>query len=305
MASTRNRKRGHVPRDVLYPPLSEEQILEWADQHHARTGQWPLCTDGAVVDAPRENWRALNTALQQGCRGLPGRTSLARLLKAHRGKRNPKDVPSLSIPQVLEWADAHHVRTGRWPLDTSGPILEAPGESWNAVASAFSVGERGLPKGSLPAVLAELRGVRHRHLGPALTPELILEWAEVHHARHGKWPTVYSGPVETAPAENWRLLNTALVQGRRGLPGGSSVAQLLAEHHGKRNHCRLPPFTTDEILEWARAFREKHDAWPTRHSGPIAAAPGETWAKVDSALYRGGRGLPGGTTLRSLFSSHE
>jgi hypothetical protein len=61
-------------------PLSESLILCWADEHHARTGQWPKVSSGPVQAAPGENWRSLNSALHVGCRGLPGGDSLARLL---------------------------------------------------------------------------------------------------------------------------------------------------------------------------------------------------------------------------------
>lgn len=46
------------PRRLRYrpPPLTEEQILTWADQHCAATGRWPRCTEGGVA-APAETWR--------------------------------------------------------------------------------------------------------------------------------------------------------------------------------------------------------------------------------------------------------
>jgi hypothetical protein len=39
---------------------------------------------GQVAGAPGETWRALDVALRQGLRGLPGGDSLARLLRRHR-----------------------------------------------------------------------------------------------------------------------------------------------------------------------------------------------------------------------------
>ena len=38
--------------------------------------------------------------------------------------------------------------TGRWPKRDSGPIEEAPGETWGAVEMALAHGQRGLPGGS-------------------------------------------------------------------------------------------------------------------------------------------------------------
>jgi hypothetical protein len=64
-------------------PLSEAQILAWADAHRARTGRWPTAASGPVVDAPGEDWRALNNALYFGRRGLRRGDSLPRLLVRH------------------------------------------------------------------------------------------------------------------------------------------------------------------------------------------------------------------------------
>jgi hypothetical protein len=61
------------------------QILAWADEHHRRTGGWPSADSGPVAGAPGESWRALNSALRDGFRGLPGGDSLASLLRRERG----------------------------------------------------------------------------------------------------------------------------------------------------------------------------------------------------------------------------
>ena len=109
------------------PPLQEEQILAWADAHFQRTGQWPTCKSGHIPDSPKEKWRAVDLALRKGVRGLPGGSSLARLLAAHRGVRNRTALPQLSEEQILVWADAHQQRTGSWPTNDSGAVLDAPG----------------------------------------------------------------------------------------------------------------------------------------------------------------------------------
>jgi hypothetical protein len=81
---------------------------------------------------------------------------------------------------------------------------------------------------TLAGLLAERRGVRLCGYLPKLTEKLILLWAKAHCRRTGDWPTMYSGPVDDAPGESWGALNSALSRGFRGLPAGSSVAQLLA-----------------------------------------------------------------------------
>jgi hypothetical protein len=139
------------------------QILEWADAHHKRTGDWPDEDSGQVSEAPDEKWFNINSCLRLGYRGLRPGNSLAKLLAKHRGRRNRKALPPYTIDQILKWADAHRARTGRWPRRGSGPIREASGETWYAVEMALSHGQRGLPGGSsLAQLLAATRQVPNR-----------------------------------------------------------------------------------------------------------------------------------------------
>jgi hypothetical protein len=68
--------------------------------------------------------------------------------------------PKLTVPQILRWADAHHRRTAKWPSSESGPVAEAPGESWQAVNNALHRGLRGLPGGGSLARLLVRHGRR-------------------------------------------------------------------------------------------------------------------------------------------------
>lgn len=110
---------------------------------------------GEVVDAPGETWAGIQAALQNGGRGLPGGSSLARLLAQYRGRRNPKGLSNLSLAQIQSWIEAHVARNGgRRPSQASGPIAEAPGETWRAVVEALRGGTRGLPDGLSLLMLA-------------------------------------------------------------------------------------------------------------------------------------------------------
>ena len=118
---------------------------------------------GPLPEAPGDSWQRLDALLRRGGRGLPGGSSLAQLLARRRRVRNPAAPPPLSIRQILKWADAHHRRTGTWPKADSGPIPEAPGETWTAVAHALQRGTRSLSgHSSLARLLAAHRGVRYR-----------------------------------------------------------------------------------------------------------------------------------------------
>jgi hypothetical protein len=151
-----SRRRGLRNRKAL-PRYTVKQILRWADAYHAKHGKWPTGRSGPIETAPRETWTAVAVALNHGIRGLPGGDSLAKLLARRRKKRNPGQLPALKVRQILAWADAHFARTGVWPRDNSGPIAEAPGETWNAVNQALKQGHRGLPGGDSLARLLDRR----------------------------------------------------------------------------------------------------------------------------------------------------
>jgi hypothetical protein len=104
--------------------------------------------DSGPIPGTDEACENVDAALRQGFRGLPGGNLLARLIGERRGVRNQATTPPLTKEQILGWADAYHARTGHWPRLHSGPIPEAPGETWAAVEAALSLGSRGLPGGS-------------------------------------------------------------------------------------------------------------------------------------------------------------
>lgn len=153
--------------------LTVEQILAWADAHHAAHGVWPAVGPGTVsgiVSGTRgESWMAINHTLVFGLRGLPGDSSLAELLAAHRGvplpdmgpkalaekiwaweqeqfpvkgprrlKRSAAPQYRLTIEKVLAWADAHHTATGNWPGANSEPVHDAPYDAtWSSIDMAL------------------------------------------------------------------------------------------------------------------------------------------------------------------------
>lgn len=289
---------------MALPPLSRDQILAWADAFFAEHGRWPNRADGPLPGV-QGGWRGVDAILRNGCRGLPGGSSLARLLARERGVRNRKDLPRLRHKQILAWAREHHQRTGRWPSQQSGPVGAAPGETWGAVNDALLNGLRGLPGGdSLPRLLARRLGIRNVTNLPRLTVAQVLRWADAHHKRTGCWPKSTTGAVTDAPGESWSAVNAALIRGRRGLPGGQSLAQLLERKRGVPNHLNRPPLTVKQILQWADEHHRRTGRWPRVLSGPIPGSGGETWQRVDNALYQGQRGQPGGDSLARLLRRH-
>ena len=248
----------------------------------------------------------LDKALREGRRGLPGGTTLARVLAEHRQAPNIYTEPPLAAGQILAWAEAHRAATGRWPSSASGPVLHAEGEHWGSIDTALREGYRGLPGGQSLGRLIRGHGGQHAYrTRPELTVEQVLAWADAHREATGEWPGEDSGPVRSAPGETWKPISGALLQGRRGLPGGSSLARLLAEHRGARNPSG-PPSTDDTTGSrlGRRSSRSNRPLakWP---SGPVAEGSSETWVVVDKALRSGYRGLPGGASLARLLTKHR
>jgi hypothetical protein len=298
-------KRGVRNKQDL-PTLTLEAILRLADEHHERTSEWPRANTGSVTEAPSETWKAIDMALKQGLRGLPGGSSLPQLLAEKRGVRNRMDAAPLTIDMILAWADTHHQNKGGWPRVKSGPVHGVSGETWCGIEEALRDGRRGLPGGStLAKLLAERRGLRNRKGLPRLSVDTILAWADTHHSLRGEWPNQKSGPVQGAGGESWSGINKALHAGLRGLPPGNSLVKLLAEHRGRKNLSDLPSLSIEKILGWADNYKERNGKWPIVKAGPIEGTEGETWSAINAALETGGRGLPGGSSLKRLIEEHR
>jgi hypothetical protein len=229
-------------------------------------------------------------------------------VKAPRTKRRDRGpaAPRLTIDEVLAWADAYHEATGAWPTRVSGKVTAGSDDTWQRIDWALRRGHRGLGvKTSLPRLLNERRGVPNPRYKSALTVEQILAWADAFHEAHGRWPSKWDEPGAPGPDERWERIDHALREGLRGLLGGTTLAWLLLEHRKARAPHRPAELSIDRILEWADAHRAATGCWPTVDSGPVTGAPGETWAKVQGALFKGGRGLPEKTSLAGLLIEHR
>ena len=286
------------------PRFTKDIILEWADAYYARFGAWPSLSSGQIPEAQNETWHKIDSALRQGCRGLPAGTSLAIFLESHRGRRNYQEPPSLSEEQILAWADVHLLRHGRYPVKSSRKIEGVPGESWKAVDTALRTGSRGLkPDSSLSMLLTLHRGVAPKYTEP-VTTEQILAWADDHYAAHGRYPSLESGAIAAVPGRTWQQIDHALRVGKCGLPRRSSLAIFLQEHSRKRNYGNSPDLTEKQIVSWARDFFLSKGVWPNKKAGVIEGTSGETWRAISDALKNGKRGLPGGSSLAGILQDY-
>jgi hypothetical protein len=157
---------------------------------------------------------------------------------------------------ILAWADAHHERTGTWPGCQSGPVEGTAGETWMAVEMALNHGQRGLPGGSsLAWLLAERRGVGDYYLRPPLTVTAIFAWCDNHHRHTGAWPKAVVQPIPESPGDTWAGVDSALKKALRTLPGGSSLARLLAAERGVRNPHSVPDLRACETIVFSPCNR--------------------------------------------------
>ncbi len=283
---------------------TETGILELADRFYAEQGRWPNPNDGPLEEGSKATWVAVDIALRKGNRGLPGGSSLIRLLSNNRGVPNCADLPDFTYDTILKWADSHHARTGSWPKSNSGPILECPGETWAVMDQRMRKGQRGFDR-KLPLAhfLHAERGARIYHKVQPLNIQDIRQWIQHHYETTGNWPTNDSGDVLAAPGEVWSSVEAALNQGGRGLPYVSSLAKLTAEMGGKRKtvtqkHNLTMPVVVQKIAE----YHAQHNVWPTATTKNPVPGTQDTWCAIDLALRRGNRGLPGGTSLSTLIA---
>src|SRR5207244_4434814 len=159
-------------------------------------------------------------------------------------------------------------------------------------------GRRGLRGGSsLARLLAQHRGHRNRADLPDLSEAQILAWADAYHKRHGRWPTEPAGLIARSGGETWSGVDQALRDGRRGLPGGSSLICLLAEARGAHHHLHPMQLSVAQILAWADQYQRRTGRWPRTSTEPVTPGAPVTWRTVDYCLRKGQRGMPGGSSL--------
>ena len=145
-------KPGKPAKKLRRELLNFETILLWADAHFIRCGKWPNRGSGSIVDSPGDTWNAVQLAMRRGSRGLPGGTTLTKLL-AERRDRYDWPCLRLDTETILRWANTFHAKTGRWPGAESGKVEEFPDLSWAAVVTALRTGAHGLPSGQTLAKL--------------------------------------------------------------------------------------------------------------------------------------------------------
>ncbi len=70
----------------------------------------------------------------------------------------------------------------------------------------------------------------------------------------------------------------------------------------RRKAAKKRILTIKQILTWAKAHHGRTGCYPQAQSGPVVGAKKENWLAINDALWRGYRGLSGGTTLSRLLN---
>lgn len=142
---------------------------------------------------------------------------------------------------------------------------------------------------------------------PKLSISLVCSWIQIYHQLTGSWPSQLSGKVHDVEGESWRQIDQALRLGHRGLPGGTSLPQIIeARFNVRPRQARTrPQLSISTILFWAQDHWLKTGNWPIVESGPILGKLDENWRRIDSALKYGLRGLPRLGGLRRLVDDYR
>ena len=215
--------------------LTEKKIIKWAKAHQRKEGKLPTHRSGKVGETT-ETWRGIDAALKMGLRGLKAGSSLLKLFIKYELK---EEKPDFTEKKIIKLVKAYQRKEGKLPTAQSGEIPGTNGETWNNINHALrgdyrkgKRGRRGLKGGSSLAKFLIKYGFKEEKLD--LTVKKIIKWAKAYQRKEGKLPTAQSGEIP-GTNETWRRINAALVNGHRGLEGGSSLPKLFKDYKLKNN----------------------------------------------------------------------
>ena len=282
-------------------PLTEDFIVKAIKSYYEEHGKYPSCESG---DASKYigfkiTWSAIDTCLREGLRGLPGGSTLAQLKQDYNLGIEPDLTEDLIVKAIKDYFEEHD----KYPPCSSGDASKYIGFkiTWLAIDRCLRDGNRGLPGGSS---LFKLRKEYNLGIEPDLTEEIIVKAMKDYHEEHGKYPSLKSGDASKYIGFKitWTAIDACLREGFRGLPGGSSLAQLRKEY----NLGIEPDLTEDLIIKAMKDYHEEHGKYPSLKSGDASKYIGfkTTWVAIDDCLRHGLRGLPGGSSLSQLRKEH-
>ena len=108
-------------------PLTINQVIAWVDEHRGRERCWPNQKSGRERDRRDVEWNQTKLFYAVVAIYTVG-SSLANLRRVSRCAKHRGSCP-LTILQILAWADAYKVATGKWPNRKSG-LVTGTDETW-------------------------------------------------------------------------------------------------------------------------------------------------------------------------------
>lgn len=136
----------------------------------------------------------------------------------------------------------------------------------------------------------------HEKRKTPLTEIQIVEWAREALQNSGAVPK--AGKLNGHPNEDWNYIDSALLYGWRGLPGGMTLDHVLFKHGLIADK---PPLSEELIIINALKYFNQHHKLPGQGSGDVEGFLDETWEKWNRCSYRGNRGLEKGLGLHPLY----
>ena len=146
--------------------LTENDVVQASQNFHRENGVWPQAASGRADNHFNfsTSWGSVDIALKEGWWGLPGSSSLARLLHERGLKVNKIIKPSdLTEDAVVNAAIKFYRQFGQFPktkmTDDAFPYIGFH-TSWQGLNLAIARGKWGLPGGSSLARLLHDRGFK-------------------------------------------------------------------------------------------------------------------------------------------------
>ncbi|WP_339908977.1 DEAD/DEAH box helicase [Symmachiella dynata] len=287
--------------------------IQLADLHaeiwnfYRQHGNWPSVYSGFVEQFNTE-FHYLDHCLRKGQRGLGPNSSLyteCKRVAADKGKSIEKrtgDMTPWTLQTVQDEIRGHFQRCGKFPL-VATPGTTSLGTTWSTINFYLRRGgHHGLPGGSTLAQQVEAvkqsLGMLQEHAAE-LTFENIRRAILLYQETHGQYPRRGSSDPVPIIGGAWGTLNNRLRKGK--VSEVSSLATIVKFIRTQKNDPPAPakrPLTVSEIHLTIRRHIEQYGEAPSRQSGGQSVF-GISWGHLDNLLKKGGRGLPGGSSLAS------
>lgn len=279
-------------------PITEEQVIQWANAYKTKYGKFPSNKKIIVEDAPYYiTWETIDACFRFTLRGLGKFSSLHEFLIS-KGEKIEKEP--LTEEKIIEWALKYKEKYGSFPTDRSGIIeWSSCRDTWSRISGCLRVGNRGLQKYKGLNDLLTQKG--YKLYKEDLTEEKVIQWALLHKEKYGKLPSRVGShktdsnlnQIDSAPGETWNNIDNCFRNKNRGLgKSANSLVEFFQEFLDKKTS-----LSETKIAEWIALYKEKYKKYPSNKSGIVEWDNRETWASIDSNFQNEGRSLIGYKSL--------